>query len=123
MRVVVTVPAGPETLEALLEGLVGVNVALMGRSELPPLYGAGVRYQREHGTEIWQTCEQVFKAGSGDCEDLSAWRVAELRQAGEDDASCYVKRGGHKLWHVVVARADGSIEDPSRILGMRKKKR
>lgn len=119
MRITIDVPATRATFEAALLGLVAVNVALMRtRSQLPPLYASGVRYQRERGTERWQTCEQVFSARVGDCEDLAAWRVAELHQAGEVDAAPIVTRTGRKLWHVRVRRADGTIEDPSRILGM-----
>lgn len=121
MRVRVEVPASPAIFEALLEGLVAVNVLLMDRSALPPLYWSGVRYQKEIGTELWQTCEQVFKASAGDCEDLACWRVAELRRAGEIDASPHVYRAGPGLWHVIVRRGNGYYEDPSRILGMGRK--
>lgn len=118
MRITVEVPATQGTFEALLEGLVLLNLELMERSALPPLYRAGVRYRRERGTERWQTCEQVFVAEAGDCEDLCAWRVAELRRAGEEGAMCIVRRTGQTLWHVQVLREDGTIEDPSRLLGM-----
>ena len=119
MRVAVTVPANPEILEALLEGLVRVNEVLLDRSALPPLYHSGARYARERaGSEDWKTCERIYASGSGDCEDLAGWRVAELRRAGEPDAVAVVVPGGPRIWHVQVQRADGSIEDPSRILGM-----
>lgn len=101
-----------------LEGLVCVDLVLMDRSALPPLYRSGVAYRRERGTENWKNAEQVFKAGYGDCEDLSAWRVAELRRAGELGSYCYVVKTGPSLWHVQVMREDGRIEDPSVILGM-----
>lgn len=103
---------------AALEGLVQVNGELLDRSALPPLYRSGVRYRRERGTENWKNCEQVFRAGYGDCEDLCAWRVAELRRAGEQGAYAIVVKTGPKLWHVQVMREDGRIEDPSVILGM-----
>lgn len=118
MRVAWEVPASPELLMAALEGLVAVNEVLMDRSALPPLYRSGVRYRRERGTENWKNCEQVFRSEYGDCEDLSAWRVAELRRAGELGAFCLVSRSGPSLWHVQVGREDGTIEDPSVILGM-----
>jgi hypothetical protein len=119
MRVTVEVPAEPETLEALLEGLVRVNLRLLDRSALPPLYQSGARYRRERkGSEDWKTCERVYSSRSGDCEDLAAWRVAELRHAGEVDAVAIVVPGGPRIWHVQVMRANGSVEDPSRILGM-----
>lgn len=85
---------------------------------LPALYASGVRYQREHNREDWQTAEETLQRGHGDCEDLAAFRAAELRNAGELGAKavCYAPRPG--LIHCVVRRADGTIEDPSRRLGM-----
>lgn len=118
MRIAWEVPASAELLMAALEGLVSVNMVLMDRSGLPPLYRSGVRYRRERGTENWKNCEQVFRSEHGDCEDLSAWRVAELRRAGEWGAYCLVIKTGPSLWHVQVMRADGYVEDPSVILGM-----
>jgi hypothetical protein len=57
------------------------------------------------------------------CDDLAPWRCAELREAGEP-AKIRVQwkrdaRTGQKLFHILVRRADGSIEDPSLKLGMR----
>ena len=119
VRLDMAVPAIPGVLEGILEGLVLANCELMDRSALPPLYYSGVRYRRERsGRDKWQTCEQVYSNRSGDCEDLCAWRTAELRRRGEDLAECIVRKAGPKMWHVLVLRADGSIEDPSRILGM-----
>jgi hypothetical protein len=118
MRVAMEVPAQPDLLMAALEGLVSVNGVILLRPALPPLYRSGVRYRRERGTENWKSCDQVFASGYGDCEDLCAWRVAELRQAGELGAYVTVIKTGPALWHVQVMRGDGRIEDPSRILGM-----
>lgn len=107
---------------AALEGLARVaQVQLMeamgeGRP-LPLLYASGVRYQRERGTEHWLGPVDVLRLGAGDCEDLVAWRVAELRQQGINAAPhCYAPAPG--LVHCVVRWPDGSIEDPSRKLGM-----
>lgn len=118
MLVAVLIPCSSETLEAMLEGLVRLNAVLLARSQLPPLYRAGVRYRRERRTENWKNCEQIFAAGYGDCEDLCAWRAAELRMAGEIEAQVIVEKSGPRLWHVLVRRASGDIEDPSAILGM-----
>jgi len=83
----------------------------------PPLYAAGVRYTRDDPGERWQLPSETAARGGGDCEDLASWRCAELRLTGE---SCrvVVKRTGPTILHAVVERADGSIEDPSRRLGM-----
>ncbi len=107
----------PALVEAVLEGLTKANEEQMRLRPLPPLYAAGVRYLREPGREDWQTAEETAKKGTGDCEDLASYRAAELRIAGEPaKAICYAPRPG--LIHCVVRRADGSLEDPSRRLGM-----
>lgn len=83
----------------------------------PPLYAAGVRYTRDDPDERWQLPSETAARGGGDCEDLASWRCAELRLGGE---SCrvVVRRTGPTVLHAVVERGDGSIEDPSRRLGM-----
>ena len=119
MRITLDVPASAGVLEGTLEGLVCANIELLDRSPLPPLYRSGVRYKRERpGRERWQTCEQVYSTRRGDCEDLAAWRVAELRRAGEVGALVIVTKTGPHLWHVRVLRESGRIEDPSAMLGM-----
>lgn len=115
------IPPNAATLAALLEGFVRLNVWLLANhSQLPPLYGAGVRYEREAGTEIWKPAPRVFSDRFGDCEDLAAWRAAELRLAGEDARAIATRlHSGSRVWHAVVQRANGDIEDPSLALGMK----
>ena len=117
MRAVVDTSHHPAVLAALLEGLTQASAILIARLGLPPLYHAGVRYQREpRGRERWQLAPQTYADGVGDCEDLATWRAAELRLAGVD-ARPVVYRAGRRQLHVVVATPDG-YEDPSRVLGM-----
>jgi hypothetical protein len=123
--------AGPEfsrqnkKLLWLLEALIKCNIIyLASHPNTPLLYSSGVRYQREpRGKEEWQDIPSALKLLRGDCEDLAAWRAAELRQRG-------VFARGHLKWfhsrdvnltlyHVQVKLPDGSIEDPSRKLGMK----
>lgn len=103
-------------LRIALCGLVAMNQALLARGGIPALYSSGVSYRQEH-PDVWSTCDLVLARGFGDCEDLAAWRAAELRQAGEN-AIADVYRTGHRRWHCIVRRENGSIEDPSRRLGM-----
>lgn len=119
MRVVVGVdPVSPQRINALLEGLVRfAGVDLANNPTVPPLYQAGVRYKRERPDQ-WSPPTDVWRRGRGDCEDLAAWRAAELRARGEH-ARAVAYRSGPRMWHVVVRRADGSIEDPSKKLGMK----
>lgn len=111
-----------------LQLLVDANrVFLRTHPDFPPLYEAGVRYlrdadrrtQQSPDSELWLTIPDAAHLGGADCKVLAAWRVAELQEAGEN-ASCLLippKRGG-RVWHVVVQRADGTVEDPSKLLGM-----
>jgi len=105
----------------LLESLVQVNIIELRKNKLPPLYKAGVRYEREIDTEIWRDVVTVYDDGFGDCEDLACWRVAELRNQGKKASArlSWRKQGDMLIYHVTVLRANGRIEDPSVKLGMR----
>jgi hypothetical protein len=111
-------------LMQLLEALVAVNVAwLKEHAEAPWLYESGVRYEEEPpGRDDWQDIPETIALRVGDCEDLGCWRIAELRARVFERALPFVKRsvtGPRTVYHVAVRRADGRLEDPSRILGMR----
>lgn len=102
-------------LWALVDAVATINVALLG--EVPPLYRSGVRYRREpSGVESLVTAPVVYRRGHGDCGHLVAWRLAELRRAGERVTPRFTWRG--RAYHVVIRRADGTVEDPSLLLGM-----
>lgn len=91
-----------------------MDSALIGA--LPPLYESGVVYRPE-SPDTWSTADLVLARGWGDCEDLTAWRVAELRARGVGAVGdVYRVRPGQ--WHAVVQLPDGSVEDPSLRLGM-----
>lgn len=111
---------GANEVEALLHGLARVCFAQIKAGRIrAPLYKSGVVYKREPlNRECWQSAIITQMRRSGDCEDLVAWRVAELWATGETKArpECYSPRAG--LIHCVVRRADGTREDPSRLLGM-----
>jgi hypothetical protein len=111
-------PKGRRDLMFLLNRLVAIDLHLMRTRRLPTLYSSGVRYGREkkRGTEHWQAADELIKSGVGDCEDLACYRVAELRANGEYANVRLTKR--RKTWHVTVRREDGTVEDPSRRLGM-----
>ena len=147
-------PAHFVPLQISLEGLVRVNEWHMRRSlrsaikaiergepsirVIPPLYVSGVYYAEEPpGHEDWLDCLAVLKQGYADCEDLAAYRAAELRVSGVDAeavlkwqwvpreimiAQGYPQKSlpsrGVWLVHCLVRYPDGSIEDPSKILGM-----
>lgn len=90
---------------------------------LPPLYRAGVRWSLEpDGVEEFADPVTVYARKWGDCWMLTLWRVAELRNAGEDARPMVTlvreRTDGSRLYHVRVRRADGRVEDPSKVLGM-----
>lgn len=119
LRPVFTVGLDRAGLEPAGQALVTLAMHDLRAHRLPPLYSAGVRYRREPpGQEVWQLPSQTAERGFGDCEDLSAWRVAELRLAGEA-AKIVFRKSGRNLWHALVRRANGDLEDPSAKLGMR----
>lgn len=108
-------------LDAALQGLEALAEAELSTEPFLPLYESGVFYQQEpRGSERWLTPSQVVLRGAADCEDLAAWRAAELHVTGEDPgAAARAVRTGPRTWHAVVQRSDGTYEDPSAALGMR----
>lgn len=107
----------------LLEALIAANVAYLRARHVKRLYESGIVYREEapHMDE-WQDIPETLARGFGDCEDLACWRIAELRVRDDEHALPYLGRADredHVLYHVKVRRVDGSLEDPSRILGMR----
>lgn len=133
--------ASNETLGVLLEALVKVDVIEMRVKRLPDLYTSGVRYEAEPaGQENWQDAFQLMHKKRGDCEDLAAYRAAELRVKHNIPARAifiFAQRGRLQLYHCRVrypAPPAGSAsfvapsavmvgaeyeEDPSVVLGMR----
>lgn len=110
-------------IKAILEAQVRINQIYLRTHHVPLLYASGVIYQEEPqtGYEEFACIEPIYKRGWGDCDDLAPWRCAELRNAGEKaKIRIQWKRqpSGQKLFHIVVRRENGAIEDPSRILGM-----
>lgn len=117
-------PADPEALDAALEGLASVDAVLLHRGTFPRLYDSGVVYRREAPRdETWWTVDHVLLNGWGDCEDLACWRAAELRVYDAIPARPHVIWTGPRLLHVVVLYPDGTLEDPSKVLGMTERQR
>lgn len=120
MRAVFTIPSRGDfpraaALEALLTGLVALNVAIMRRYRLPRLYASGVRYRVDG--ECWRNAIDVLEHREADCKSLSAYRAAELLIAGVPARVIVHRSGRHTLHARVLTR--GVIEDPSRRLGMK----
>lgn len=125
-----------------LRGVVACNRVILRQAKasgqpLPGIYDSGVRWRREPWAgkfEEFADCATVLERGWGDCDDLAAWRVAELQEAGVP-ADFKIKwridpkTGRVKLFHALVRvrpvldpktrTVTGPTEDPSRKLGMR----
>jgi len=118
-KAIFPIPVSAAAFAASIEGLVKLNLHILrGDGKFPPLYDSGVVYKREPA-DVWRDIRTVYKSGWGDCEDLAAIRVAQLRFTGEDEqAHVAVYQSGARKYHAIVARSDGTTEDPSRRLGM-----
>jgi len=111
----------------LLAVLVRVNRRYLRKHpETPRLYEADIGYRRETTVEEFNSIPVILKAGGGDCDDLAPWRVAELierdREAARIYVTCTETTDGlgepKRLYHIRLKRGDGTIEDPSEVLGM-----
>jgi hypothetical protein len=111
----------PLEVAGMLLGLERASFYNLQRLRLPPLYESGVRYKPEPiGREFWQLPEDTYRIGSGDCEDLAAWRAAELQLSGEDPCARAMLRDWQRgIMHCIVLRSFGIVEDPSKRLGMK----
>jgi hypothetical protein len=116
--------ARSRVLERMLEALIAANIEYLTICpSAPPLYESGVVYEEEpEERDNWQDIPETLGVGNGDCEDLACWRIAELRFRANEHASPLIRWrevGTRTVYHITVRRADGTIEDPSRLLGMR----
>lgn len=112
-------------LRVLLEGLVQIDCIELSAYgyAIPPIYSSGTVYQRDARTDVdddWQDAITTAVHKYGDCEDLAAWRCAEIRvregiYAWLDFTWEYMPDGSKRI-HIFVVRADGIIEDPSLVL-------
>ena len=132
MRIAIVAPArGARGLTALLGCIQLLDEQfLLSHPKFPRIYESGVHYQREpahheyksnriESEERWLTIPECYAQGWGDCDDLAPWLAAERRVRDKDaDARAVIRKVATHKWHVVVARGDGSIEDPSKVLGM-----
>ena len=115
-------------LDIQLDALVAMDLVwLRLNPETPALHASGVRYHHEQIKDEWLDIGAALHDRVCDCKGLAAWRVAELRTSGEDPAARTCKKfavvddpavGRLMLYHIQVERGDGTIEDPSRDLGM-----
>lgn len=102
-----------------------MNMAYLSHHEVPLLYKSGLKYEKD-SADTFSDIPTILKAGVGDCEDLCAYRVAELRLFGEHRARCvalFQRNDNNRPLpyniHILVMRKNGALEDPSKLLGMK----
>lgn len=121
-------------IKFILDAMVANNLLYLSlHPNTPPLYRSGVRYANEpewkfngKPAEEFASIPIVLERLKGDCDDLATYRCAELIRRGERATIRIQWRRrvysdgtkGRKYFHVVVRRQNGSIEDPSALLGM-----
>jgi hypothetical protein len=108
-------------LSRFLAALTTANFVYLKHTTAPALYSASVCYRAERfPREEWKGIAAVVADGFGDCEDLATYRSAELlaHSAGAHPTFRWRRLGRLSVYHIVVRHADGSIEDPSLLLGM-----
>jgi hypothetical protein len=122
-------PYKNRALRILLWALIHLDQLYLRRFPATPrLYDAGVRYMREPWRyEQWITVPRVLAQGGADCEDLAAWRIAELRNQGFNARPSWRPRQlvgpdgePFTLYHIRVFIPGWGFEDPSKRLGMRR---
>lgn len=127
MRIVVGVPEpliSKRVLEPLAEAVTRLSEDQIRAGIAPTFHdalGRGmVRWQPEApGAERFDHAKTVMDRGHGDCDDLAPWRAGSLRATGEDPgARTIMVQKSPTLWHAMVQKSDGSVEDPSREAGM-----
>lgn len=125
MRIVCEIPIdddGSKSVKELVEALARIWARRLRKLPLPALYRSAIRYEPEQHQgkfEDWQSPIVTFERGLGDCDDLVIYRLAELLAKGEN-ASVQVmslRSASGVRMHVRVRRGDGSVEDPSILLG------
>lgn len=140
MQATIEMTQDPESWLAVFNAIARDNVVLVRDGHVPPLYGSGVRYKQEP-RENWITAVRVHAQGHGDCEDLAAWRAAELiafgwramlpsqpgyaaarsRHLNSIEAEVVLTKEGDRLYHAITRYRVGTTwyyDDPSERLGM-----
>lgn len=137
MKLVTTIQTEQETpatiatvARGFLYGVVLTNSLQIRRKLVPPIYESGVKFRPEPWQgkfEEFADALTTYRRGWGDCDDLVAWRVAELRTIGDRRLGLHPCKATIKIYwrtsggfHCEVRMPDGSVEDVSRFLGMGK---
>ncbi len=122
-------PTDDRIMRVMLETLIELNIInLIDFPHIPDLYeaaglisGEPIYYRRKvprgQMDDDWDDNIVVLTNGYADCEDVTAYRVAELRHKYRINARPHLTRkdypDGGWLYHIRVELPDGTLEDPS----------
>lgn len=121
--------AKPE-IDLALACLTAIDVYEIRKYGLPPLLRSGAKYRREvclADLALRETCERFLSArmvnheGFGDCDDFAPYQAADMIVHSGIRARAIAVPSPGVGWHCVTALPDGSIVDPSKLLGMGKR--
>lgn len=127
MRIRISVPeehVSPHVVNAALEAVTRVNESMLASGQAPTsrdLVRSGAIWRPEPpGDEHFDNAATIAQRGWGDCDDWAPAHAATLRASGEDPgARAVVVPSGPNMYHAIVQRSDGSIDDPSIAAGMK----
>jgi hypothetical protein len=122
-----SLPESEELLQAMLDLMVRANLMHLksdGRSpSLRDARDAGLRWSAPEGARL-SSIPAVLARGRAACASLSCYRAAELVHSGADVGArpTFTKRvvsaENRVVYHVLVRRSGGAVEDPSAFCGM-----
>lgn len=123
VRVTLEVPSRVPIYQLCLDALVSIDRWCRKRWHFPTIYDWPIRYEAEPpGLELWSSTAALFARGFGDCEDLACDLASCYQLAGVPARGALILEDvtptGEEYWHVVTERGDGTLEDPSALLGM-----
>jgi len=133
MRVKLSVPeeyVSPDVIEPALESITRLNQAMIRSGAVPPWtpdLAQNVQWKPEPwGDEHFDDAATVLARGWGDCDDLSPWKAASMRETGEDPgARSVLLPSGPNTYHAMVQQSNGELltgdQDISVQAGMRSK--
>jgi hypothetical protein len=112
-----------------MDTLIETNIDEMLGYVIPTLYSSGITYEHtitegdERYDANWKDCIQCIVTKKANCKSLVAYRIAELRLNGFKASYSLIQKINDdedqtQDWHVQVRHADGTLEDPSALLGM-----
>jgi hypothetical protein len=125
MRIRIAVPerhVHPAVIDAAMEAVTRLDEHMIRSGDAPPWSpDLGVRWRPENfGEEHFDHAVEALQRGWADCDDLASWKAGSLRATGEDPgATARVVPSGPSMYHAIVQRSDGSIDDPSVEAGMK----